>query len=238
MKTTCSWGWPRWCRSTSGSRWWLTGASLTSKLESFLTEELGCDAIIRCRGVVYVEDAAGERRKAKEWLGTAGRMRVFRHARVTAQRHLVPVVVCGQDTAMQEPWCLVSSRQDRTGVEIKVVDGRRFTVEETCRDVKNPRVGRGLKQAVIARHDRRDALFLLAVLAHTLRTWLGKAGQELGMDRRLGATRPGQLSLFRQGLRLFELIPKMREDRLRALAKKFGELLHDHALLTGILGVI
>jgi Transposase DDE domain len=209
-----------------------------SKLYSFLTEELGFDYIIRFRGVVYVEDAVGERRKAKEWLGTAGRMRVLRHARVTAERHFVPVVVCVQDKAMREPWCLVSSRQDLTGVEIKVAYGRRFTVEETFRDVKNPRLGLGLKQAVIERHDRRDALFLLAVLAHTLLTLLGKAGQELGMDRLLGATRRGQLSLFRQGLMLFELIPKMREDRLRALAKKFGELLQEHALFTGILGVI
>jgi hypothetical protein len=37
---------------------------------------------------------------------------------------------------------------------------------------------------------------------------------------------------------LFELIPKMREDRLRALAQKFGELLQAHVLFTGILGVI
>lgn len=209
-----------------------------SKLYSFLTEELGFDYIIRFRGVVYVEDAVGERRTAKEWLGTAGRMRVLQHARVTAQRHLVPVVVCVQDKAMKEPWCLVSSRQDLAGVEIKVAYGRRFTVEETFRDVKNPRLGLGLKQAIIERNDRRDALFLLAVLAHTLLTLLGKAGQELGMDRLLGATRPGQLSLFRQGLMLFELIPKMREDRLRTLAKKFGELLEEHALFTGILGVI
>ena len=209
-----------------------------SKLYSFLTEVLGFDYIIRFRGNVYVEDAAGEQRKAKEWLGTAGRMRVFRHARITAQRHLVPVVVCVQDKAMKEPWCLVSSRQDLKGVAIKGAYGRRFTVEETFRDVKNPRFGLGLKQVIIERNDRRDALFLLAVLAHTLLTLLGKAGQELGMDRMLGATRPRQLSFFRQGLMLFELIPKMREDRLRALAKKFGELLQDHVLFPGILGVI
>jgi Transposase DDE domain len=209
-----------------------------SKLYRFLTEDLGVDSIIRFRGVVSVEDAAGERRKAKEWLGTARHMRVFRPAWVTAQRHLVPVVVCVQDRAMKEPWCLVSSRQDLTGVGIKVTYGRRFTVEETFRDLKNPRFGLGLKQAVIERNDRRDALFLLAVLAHTLLTLLGKAGQELGMDRMLGATRPGQLSLFRQGLMLFDLIPKMREDRLRALAKKFGELLQEHALFTDVLGVI
>jgi hypothetical protein len=209
-----------------------------SKLYPFLGEELQFDYIIRFRGCVYVEDATGEQRKAKAWLGTTGRMRVFRHARVTAQRHRVPVVVCVQDKAMKEPWCLVSSRHDFKGVEIKVAYGRRFTVEETFRDVKNPRFGLGLTQAVIERNDRRDALFLLAVLAHTLLTLLGKAGQELGMDRMLGATRPGQLSLFPQGLMLFDLIPRMREDRLRALAKTFGELLQEHILFTGILGVI
>jgi len=209
-----------------------------SKLYSFLTEALGVDDSIRFRGVVSGEDAAGERSKAKERLGTAGRRHECRHARVTAPRHRVPVVVWVQDKAMKEPWGLVSSRQDLTGVELKVAYGRRFTVEETFRDVKNPRVGLGLTQAVIARNDRRDALFLLAVLAHTLLTWLGRAGQELGLDRMLGAMRSGHLALFRQGLMLFALIPKMREDRLRALAKKFGELLQDHALCTGILGVI
>jgi hypothetical protein len=165
-------------------------------------------------------------------------MRVLRQARVTAQRHCVPVVVCVQDKAMQEPWCLVSSRPDLTGVAITVAYGRRFTGEETCRDVKHPRVGLGLQQAVIARHDRRDALCLLAVLAHTLLPWLGKAGQERGLDRLSGATRPGQLSLFRQGLMRVERIAQRREDRLRALATTCGERLQEHALLTGILGVI
>jgi hypothetical protein len=209
-----------------------------SKLYNFLTEELGFDYIIRCRGNMYVEEAAGEQRKAKAWLGTAGRMRVFRPARVTAQRHLVPVVVCVQDKAMKEPWGLVSSRHDLKGGEITVAYGRRFPVEETFRDVQNPRFGLGLTQVVMARNDRRDALFLLAILAHTLLTLLGKAGQELGMDRMLGATRPRQLSLFRQGLLLFALIPHMREDRLRALAKQVGALLQEHIVLTGILGVI
>jgi len=45
--------------------------------------------------------------------------------------------------------------------------GRRFTVEATFRDVKNARVGLGLTQVSIVRNDRRDALFLLAALAHT-----------------------------------------------------------------------
>jgi hypothetical protein len=61
---------------------------------------------------------------------------VFRRARVTVQRHLVPVVVCVQGKAMQEPWCLVSSRQDLAGVEIQVAYGRRFTVEACFRRMK------------------------------------------------------------------------------------------------------
>jgi hypothetical protein len=207
-------------------------------LYRFLTEDLGFDYLIRCRGDVYVTNAAGEVRQAKGWLGPGGRMRVLRQAQVTRQRQPVPVVVCVQDPGMQDAWCLVSSRGDLTGSALKAAYGRRFTVEETFRDIKNARLGLGLTQVSIVRNDRRDALFLLAALAHTLLTLLGKAGQELGMERMLGATRPKQLSLFRQGLMLFELIPTMRTDRLRALVQKFGELLQEHVLFTGLLGVL
>jgi hypothetical protein len=48
-------------------------------------KELSFDYLIRFRGVVYVESADGERRKAKDWLGAGGRMRVLRGARVTAE---------------------------------------------------------------------------------------------------------------------------------------------------------
>jgi Transposase DDE domain len=209
-----------------------------SKLFIFLSEDLGFDYLIRLRANIYVEAESGELRKAVEWVGRGGRMRVLRNARVTAQRTRVPVVVCVQEAGMKDVWCLASSRADWTGSQVKQAYGRRFTVEETFRDVKNPRLGLGLKQTVMTRTDRRDMLFLLAVLAHALLTLLGKAGQELGMERMLGATRPGQLSFFRQGLLLYELLPRMREDRLRALMTRFGELLRQHVLFTGILGVL
>ncbi len=209
-----------------------------SKLYHFLTEELGFDFIIRFRAVVQVESEAGERRKAGEWVGKGGRMRVLPGARVTAQRHPVPVVVCVKEWGMKEAWCLVSSRGDLTGTEIKVAYGRRFSVEETFRDVKNPRLGLGLKQTVMKRNDRRDVLFLLATLSHTLLTLLGRAGQELGMERFLGASRPGGMSLFRQGLLLWDLLPKMRQDRLEPLIRRFGEILLQHTLFTGILGLL
>ena len=207
------------------------------KLYRFL-QELGFEYIIRFRGVVFVESAEGERRKARDWLGAGGRMRVLRGARVTAEGQPVPMVVCVQQPQMQEPWLLASSRSDLTGTAITHRYGKRFTVEETFRDVKNPHLGLGLKQTVMERHDRRDALFLLAVLAHTLLTLLGKAGEELAMDRWLGATRPRQYSRFRQGQMLFDLIPTMERQRLRTLLQRFGQLLREHALLSHILGYL
>jgi hypothetical protein len=207
------------------------------KLYRFL-QELGFEYIIRFRGVVFVESAEGERRKARDWLGAGGRMRVLRGARVTAEGQPVPMVVCVQQPQMQEPWLLASSRSDLTGTAITHRYGKRFTVEETFRDVKNPHLGLGLKQTVMERNDRRDALFLLAVLAHTLLTLLGKAGEELAMDRWLGATRPRQYSRFRQGQMLFDLIPTMERQRLRTLLQRFGQLLREHALLSQILGYL
>ena len=207
------------------------------KLYRFL-QELGFEYIIRFRGVVFVESAEGERRKARDWLGGGGRMRVLRGARVTAEGQPVPMVVCVQQPQMQEPWLLASSRSDLTGTAITHRYGKRFTVEETFRDVKNPHWGLGLKQTVMERNDRRDALFLLAVLAHTLLTLLGKAGEELGMERWLGATRPRHYPRFRQGQMLFDLIPTMERQRLRALLQRFGQLLREHALLSQILGYL
>jgi len=58
------------------------------------------------------------------------------------------------------------------------------------------------------------------------------------MERFLGASRPGAISLFRQGLMLWDLLPKMRQDRLEPLIQRFGEILQRHTLFTGILGLL
>lgn len=210
-----------------------------SDLYRVLSEELGFDYIIRLRRQIHVEAEDGERRRAHEWVGEKGRMRVLHNTHVTAKRHAVPVVVCVQEAGMKEGWYLVSSRSDLTGSQIKAAYGRRFTVEETFRDVKNPRLGLGLKQTVVERCDRRDMLFLLAVLSHALLTLLGQAGQDLGMDRRyLGASRPGAMSLFKQGSMLYDMLPNMKEHWLEPLMKRFDEVLRDHTLYSGILGVL
>jgi hypothetical protein len=203
----------------------------------FLTE-LGCDDISRFRGVVFVASADGERRTAQDWLGAGGQRRVLRDTRVTAEGQPVPLVVCVQQTHMQEPWLLASSRRDLPGTAIKHRYSTRCTVEETGRDVQNPRLGLGLQHPVMERHDRRDALCLVAGLAHTRLTRLGKAGEALGMDRWLGATRPRPYSRCRQGQMLCDLIPTMHQTRLRTLLQRFGQLLREHVLLSQVLGYL
>ncbi len=74
--------------------------------------------------------------------------------------------------------------------------------------------------------------------SHTFLTRLGQAGQELGMERRLGATRPQQRALLRQGLRLCARLPTMRADRRRALVQQLGALRQAQVLCTGLLGVL
>jgi hypothetical protein len=199
---------------------------------------LGVEDSLRFRRVVDVEAADGERRQARAWLGGGGRRRGLRGARLTAEGQPVPMVGCVPAHERQEPWLLASRRSALQGAAIKPLDGNRVTVEETFRDVQNPRLGLGRKQTVRERNDRRDARFLLAGLAHTLRTRLGKAGEALGMDRWLGATRPRPYAHCHQAQLLFDLIPPMARKRLRALLQRFGQLLRDHALLSQVLGYL
>jgi hypothetical protein len=193
---------------------------------------------MRFRRVVDVDSADGERRKATDGLAAGGRLRGLRGAPVTAAGQPGPMVVGVPQQQRKEPWLLASRRSALQGPAITHLYGKRFTVEETVRDVKNPRLGLGLKHTGLERNDRRDALFLLAVLAHTRLTRLGKAGEELGMDRGLGATRPRPYSRFRQGQRLFDLIPTLERQRLRTLLQRCGQWLREHALLSQILGYL
>jgi hypothetical protein len=205
------------------------------QLHRFL-KELGFASSSRFRRVVSGEAADGERRQAKDWLGAGGRRRLLRGARVTAAGQPVPVVVGVPPQQRQAPWRLARSRSDLTGTAITRRYGKRCTVEEPCRDVKSPRLGLGRKPTVMERNARREARFLLAVLAPTRRTRLGQAGEALGMDRWLGASRPRQYAHVRQGQMRFDLIPTMKRQRLRTLLQRFGPWLPEHVLLSHVMG--
>lgn len=209
-----------------------------TKLFSFLSQELRMDYIIRIKKNFTVTSEKGEQRSANDWLAASGRMKVLKRPKLTAQEVEVGQFVCVQEEGMKQAWFLASSRQDLKGSEVKKLYGKRFTVEETFRDLKNPRYGLGLKEVNIRKPQRRDVLTWLAVLAHTLLTLLGKAGREAGMEKYLGATRQGELSLFRMGLMLFDLIPRMEQRRLHTLLLHFETLLLGHSSLSELLGVL
>ena len=210
-----------------------------TKLYDFLAE-LGFDYAIRFRSGIHVTSEDGETRKAGDWLGPGGRMRVLRNASVTAQRVAVPTIICVQDAAMKNAWCIVASDPKLAGRDIKKLYGKRFSIEEMFRDQKDLRFGMGLGWRQVGNTERRDRLLLIAAMAQTLLTLLGAAGESLGMDRMLktNTSKKRTLSLFRQGLMWYELIPTMPEARLRSLITRFGEMMKGHEVFQQVLGVI
>ena len=159
---------------------------------------------------------------------------LLRGAKVTARGYVVPSVLLVQDPGMKDGWCLVSNLPDATAADLKRLYGKRFSIEETFRDIKDLRYGFGLSWTRIKTPERRDRLFLLAVLALALLTLLGQAGENLGMDRMLKANtvKRRTLSLVRQGLRWYEHTRKMSEDKLLPLMTEFQRLV-EMSLLSG-----
>jgi len=205
-----------------------------------LEDVLGFEYIIRFRGNILVTNKKGERRKAKDWLGKGGRMRVLRDAFVTADQYPVSTVMCVHEKRMKDPWCIVASDSILKGSAVKRVYGKRFSCEETFRDVKDLRFGMGMKWQRIGRPDRRDRMMMMAVLAHALLTLLGEAGERCGLDRllRTSTRQKRQLSLFRQGLRWYDLMPTLRRDRLKLLIENFVEVMTKHELCRELYGAI
>jgi hypothetical protein len=208
------------------------------KLYAFMAT-LGFDYIIRFRSIIHVTTKEGETKSAKDWLGTSGRMRVFREASITTQHHAVSTVLCVQAEAMADAWCIATSRSDLSGPEIVAKYGKRFSIEEMFRDVKDLRFGMGLGWRTVGDTKRRDRIFLIAALAMDLLTLLGQAGEAAGIDRVLktNTSKKRTLSLFRQGLLWYERIPTMPEERLRTLMHHFGSLILDHRIYRLSLGM-
>jgi hypothetical protein len=144
--------------------------------------DCGIQFVVRFRGDVTVESANGEHRPASAWVPSNGHIRHLRGARVTRDRTAVDAVVCVKQREMQTPWCLAVGGATLTGPQAVRLYGRRFTIEETFRDVKDPRFGLGMSATHIGDPRRRDRLLLICAMAMTLLTRLGAAGESLGMD--------------------------------------------------------
>lgn len=201
---------------------WFGDCALLELLEG----ELGFGYVIRIRGNHYITDAKGERRKAQDWVGSGGRARTLRHIRLTDRNHYpVATAVCVQDKGMKEPWCLVASDAEASATTLKAYYAQRWGIEASFRDLKDLRFGMGMKALRISKPERRDRLMLLSALAMALLTVLGATGEALGYDRLLKANTVKRRthSLFRQGLMLYDWLPRMPEKYFVPLVQAFAE---------------
>ena len=200
---------------------------------------LGWDYTIRFRGNIQVEHD-GVVKPAKEWLPASGRATKLVGAKVTKKRTEVGAVVVVHNKKMKEPWCLVTSRGTAAASATVKRYGRRFTIEETFRDHKDPRFGLGLRTTHIGSPQRRDRLLLLLAIAQALLTLLGAAAERAGLDRyhKTNTSKKRTHSLFRQGCDWYAAIPLQREDWIEALLLAFEDVLHEHQTVARIVTVI
>lgn len=205
-----------------------------------LLGQLGFDFVVRFRQSITVTSAQGDRRTAAEWVPEGERSIKLPQARVTAKDYPVGAVVCVKKKGMKEAWCLATSLQSASAAKIVGLYGRRFTIEEKFRDIKDLRFGMGLSSISIAEPERRDRLLLLGALAGALLTLLGEAGERLGMERYLKAntSKRRTYSLFRQGWLYYQAIPNMPEAQLRPLVELFGQLVREQPVFREVFGVI
>jgi hypothetical protein len=203
-----------------------------------IKNELEWNYIVRFKALILVTSEDGITKPANDWLGMYGRMRVLRNVTLTAENYPVATVVCVCAKDMIEAWCLACSNADADGRHLIKKYGKRFTIEEMFRDVKDIHYGMGMSWNAIGTPERRDRMFLLAAFAQSLLTMLGQAGEDLGLDRLLktNTSKKRTLSLFRQGLMWYERIPTMPEIRLAALMTRFSELMIGDNFFGPVLG--
>lgn len=196
-----------------------------AKLYATLREH-GFHFIIRFRGTIILENAEGAVGPANGWTPGNGRALRLPGARVTRSRHELGSVVTVKRSGMKEAWHLAVS-DDRSAEEAIRLYSKRFTIEETFRDTKDPRYGWGLSATHIRNADRRDRLLLIAALAHEYLTLLGQAGEEVGLDRMLkvNTVKKRTHSFLTQGSAYYGMLPQMKEERLKPLLERFNQLL-------------
>jgi len=210
------------------------------RLMEFIKDELHFDYIIRIRGNIKVTGKNGERKSAVEWVGKSGRTKTLRNACITHEEYAVNSIACTHAKNMKEAWCIVSSRDDLSGSGIVKWYSKRWGCEPQFRDTKDIYFGMGLSKTHIGRCDRRDRILFLNAIATAILTFLGAAGEKIGLDRylKVNTVKHRTLSLFNQGKILYNRIPKMAAETLEKLIEALVEIIEKNKHINTILGVV
>src|SRR5690606_17671735 len=200
---------------------------------------VGWHFAIRFRDCIEVRHK-DESKPAVEWLSQTGRARKLERVEVTKERTAIPAVVVAHAPRMAEPWCIATSRSDLNAGAVTKLYGRRFTIEESFRDVKDIRFGFGLSATRIRDCGRRDRLLFIAAIAEALLKLLGAAGEAAGLDRLLktNTSKKRQLSLLRQGLIWYQHLPNLREERALPLMQHFDRLVTSQPVFAEAFGIL
>jgi len=175
----------------------------------------GFDFIIRFRQGFRLE-GDGFSGKAADAVYKNGRVRMFRRARLTAERKGPYTVVLYKARKMKDSWCLATNLENARGMDIVRQYSRRFECEESFRDLKDWRFGLALKHTNIKNDERRERLLFAFALAAFLLTLVGIVSERQGCDRLLRAntSKIRTHSLFRQGREIVAgALPPDREHR-------------------------
>lgn len=204
-----------------------------------LLQLYGWDFVIRFRGGILVEHE-GRKSAATTWIPSSGRATLLKDVRVTDDAFPLPAVVVVHDKKMKAGWCLATSLASATAREVVALYGKRFTIEESFRDAKDLHFGLGLSATHIRDATRRDRFLLLLAMAIALMTLLGAAAERCGLDAMLKANtvKTRTISLFRQGLMLWNRIPNENEERLVLLMRTFDDVVREHAFFRLALGIL
>lgn len=202
-------------------------------------DALGWFFAIRFRQVIKVTHD-GKTMSAAEWIPSNGNARMLKDVGITEDKTPLRAVVLKHQKAMKEAWCIATNRVALGAAGVVKLYARRFTIEETFRDVKDNHFGMGLSATHIGVPERRDRLLLLGAVSHALLTLLGAAGEACGIDRMLktNTVKHRTMSLFNQGRYWFSAIANMREERLLMLMTAFGEIVSSHQAFRMIFGII
>lgn len=190
-------------------------------------KKLGFDYVIRIKSNITMTVGAVTK-KTCEWLSPSGHARIYKNVLLTQNECHVPAVVIVRAKKMSAPWILATSLS--TSISSKVVNlyGRRFTIEECFRDVKDIKFGMGLSYVSVRKPERRDRILIASAIAASLLTMLGAAGEALGFDRllKVNTVKTRTHSLLTQGSFYFQAMINYKDEKLILLINKFTELLN------------